>query len=301
MKSYAYTVTQLSLGDGMTSALHRFTAPGASMPLLLLHGSIENGRIFYSPGGKGLAPFLARHGFDVFVPDMAGKGSSTPKIAKGFKHSQDDVIDRDIPIYIDHIRQYHPDTPIRLGGHSWGGVMLLAWYAKYGKPDEIGPSVFFGTKRRIGVFSLRRFFMVDLVWSLAGTIGTMLKGYMPAVALGMGSENEPTALFTQVNRWVYSKHWKDQQNQLDYSKLLRSKQLPPVLYLAGVHDRVLGHPDDVKRLIEETGSANARFMLLAKSAGNAKNYGHIDMLTAKTCPDDHFPKVVSWLNTATMN
>jgi predicted alpha/beta hydrolase len=300
MNSYAYTVAQLDLDNGTTSAVHRFTPPESTIPVLLLHGSIENGRIFYSPGGKGLAPFLARHGFDVFVPDMAGKGSSTPKIAKGFKHSQDDVIDRDIPIYIDHIRQYHPDTPIRLGAHSWGGVMLLAWYAKYGNPDEIGPSVFFGTKRRIGILSLRRFFMVDLVWSLAGTIGTLLKGYMPAVALRMGSENEPTALYKQVNRWVYSKTWKDEQNQHDYTKMLQNKALPNILYLAGIHDHVLGHRTDVRHLIRETGASNAHFMVLSKLAGNMQDYGHIDMLTSKSCPIDHFPKVVSWLYKGTL-
>jgi len=41
--------------------------------VLLLHGAVENGFIFYGKGqrtSKGLAPFLARNGFNVFVADF---------------------------------------------------------------------------------------------------------------------------------------------------------------------------------------------------------------------------------------
>ncbi len=46
----------------------------------LLHGAIENGRIFYSNESdtenlKGLGPYMARRGYDVYVADLRGKGS----------------------------------------------------------------------------------------------------------------------------------------------------------------------------------------------------------------------------------
>lgn len=58
--------------------------------ILMLHGAIENGRIFYRGGErtdvnavnrKGLAPFLAAHGFDVFVGELRGRGLSKPLIS----------------------------------------------------------------------------------------------------------------------------------------------------------------------------------------------------------------------------
>ncbi|HIN39000.1 MAG TPA: esterase, partial [Flavobacteriales bacterium] len=44
-----------------TEKLHvkRFFTDKKGQPVLMLHGSIENGKIFYSSSGKGLAPYLA--------------------------------------------------------------------------------------------------------------------------------------------------------------------------------------------------------------------------------------------------
>ena len=42
--------------------------------VFLMHGSVEDGRIYYSKSGKGLAPFLAQQGYDVFEIDNNHKG-----------------------------------------------------------------------------------------------------------------------------------------------------------------------------------------------------------------------------------
>ncbi|HEY9044239.1 MAG TPA: alpha/beta hydrolase, partial [Rheinheimera sp.] len=47
-------------------------------PVLMLHGAIENGRIFYSHSGKGLGCYLADNGFMVYCADFAGRGLSKP-------------------------------------------------------------------------------------------------------------------------------------------------------------------------------------------------------------------------------
>ena len=43
-------------------------------PVLMLHGAIENSRIFYNEKGRGLGCFLADRGFDVTCADFAGRG-----------------------------------------------------------------------------------------------------------------------------------------------------------------------------------------------------------------------------------
>ncbi len=275
--------------------MHRFVAAESRIPVLLIHGSMEDARIFYSKKGKGFGLFLASKGFDVFVPDMAGKGHSTPKVSRKFRHSQSDTLEYEIPAYIAYIERIYPDKEIRLGAHSWGGVLLLAWYAINGEGYRIGPMVFFGSKRRISVFSAKRFFMVDIMWTLVGMICTALAGYLPVKALGLGSENEPAALYHGVTRWVYARKWRDRATGFNYLKALQSMNLPPILYYAGINDHVMGHPVDVEKLMNEAGSENAQFILLGKHFGNLHDYGHIDILTAKTCPGDHFIQAAQWL------
>lgn len=296
MKDSEYKISKetfhIDLGGGLQSAVHRFN--GGGDPVLMIHGSIEDSKVFHSRSGKGFAPFLAKAGYDVFAPDLAGKGASRPKIARGFRHSQRDFLERDLNRYAEAIRQVHPNAPLRMAAHSWGGVLLLAWMARFAKNIPLGPAVFFASKRRISVVSLRRLFMVDAVWSLAGIAGTAVKGYLPAKSMGMGSDNEPAAFYKQLNRWVYSKNWKDHTDGFDYRKALRNTDLPPVLYFAGKADKVLGHPKDVRRLMDETGSGNAKFVLLGKDEGHLRDYGHIDLLTARECPEDHFPAALKW-------
>ena len=62
--------------------LKRFCGSSTGSVVFMLHGTVENGRIFYSRNGKGLAPFLASKGYDVFVADLRGRGESTPAISR---------------------------------------------------------------------------------------------------------------------------------------------------------------------------------------------------------------------------
>ncbi|HYX81614.1 MAG TPA: alpha/beta fold hydrolase, partial [Gemmatimonadales bacterium] len=77
---------------GHTLVMQRFVADGARDVVFMLHGSIENGRVFYSASGKGLAPYLAQHGFDVFVPDLRGRGASTPHVGRHSSYGQTEII-----------------------------------------------------------------------------------------------------------------------------------------------------------------------------------------------------------------
>jgi predicted alpha/beta hydrolase len=296
MDGLTHTTTLIEIKPGVSAAMHRFVAGSKGIPVLLIHGSIENARIFYTKKGKGLAPFLANRGFDVFVPDMAGKGHSVPKVSRTFRYSQTDTLEYEIPAYIAYLEKMYPHDEIRLAAHSWGGVLLLSWYAQNGEGYRVGPMVFFGSKRRISVFSAKRFIMLDIMWMLVGMISSAVLGYLPAKALKMGSENEPAALYRDVTRWVYTLNWRDKATGFNYVKALKSMNLPPILYYAGINDHVLGHPADVAKLMNEAGSENAQFILLGKHYGNLHDYGHVDILTAKTCNEDHFIQAAQWLH-----
>jgi pimeloyl-ACP methyl ester carboxylesterase len=276
-------------------ALHRFSkGQSPHPPVLLIHGSIENGKVFFSKSGKGYAPFLADAGFDVFVADLRGKGESTPFVARGFKASQTDTISKEIPFLVDRVLSITGADSLHLGAHSWGGVLLLSAYALCHQKWNIRSFIFFGTKRRIGIFNWARFTTIDLGWSILGAFFTILYGYLPAKKLKMGSDNEPSRFYFQVNRWVYSKRWTDAETGTDYRKILKNLMLPPVHLYTGKNDKLLGHPEDVRRLALEIGHPEA-VTVLSRENGYRHDYDHINILTHPDAVHDHFQEVLTQL------
>jgi predicted alpha/beta hydrolase len=154
--------------------------------------------------------------------------------------------------------------------------------------------VFFASKRRISVVHAKRIFMVDMVWTLAGTTLAALFGYLPARHIKIGSDNEPRRFFMQTNRWVYSRKWIDPADGFDYGEALQKKMMPPTLFLSGINDHVLGNPVDVELLMSEMPNPLHEFQILGKNYGNAHNYGHIDILTHHRAAEDHFPICADW-------
>lgn len=253
--------------------------------------------IFYSSSGKGLAPFLASHGFDVFVADLRGRGKSMPAVNSGSQWGLKEILEEDFSAYLEKIKEMKGQRPIHWVGHSWGGVLQLAFLARYQPPTEVKSLLFFGTKRRVGIRSLSRFFMIDLIWNHFSRYLTRKYKYLPAKRFKIGSDNESARSHLETLQWVKEKTWLDWHDSFDYRKALQQTPLPPALYLTGADDKVLGNPNDVRRLIEETGAANASMRVVGKRTGFRHNYDHISLLTHADAPKDHFQTVLHWLNT----
>lgn len=106
---------------------HLLPAQPKGHTVLMLHGAIENSRIFYNEKGRGLGCFLADAGFEVYCADFAGRGQSVPQASRRFNHSQQQLIIVDIPQLIRHLAK---DKPVHLVAHSWAGVVLAAALAR---------------------------------------------------------------------------------------------------------------------------------------------------------------------------
>jgi predicted alpha/beta hydrolase len=275
--------------------LQRFNTAPHGEPVFMVHGSIEDGRIFYSDSGKGLAPYLAAQGFDVFVADLRGRGKSTPAISKASAYGLSEILQEDIPAFIKKIEDIKGPVPQHWLAHSWGGVLQLAYLARYQQNERVASMVFFGSKRHISTTSLKKILMIDIMWRLVANTVKRFKGYLPAKALGMGSDNETIRTHAETDAWVRSKQWLDWQDGFDYAHALKHTQLPPALYLTGVKDLVLGHPNDVKLLANETGSSPKKVVVVGRHNGFKHDYDHINLLTHKEAPEDHFTLVSDWL------
>ncbi len=285
----------IPVNDTDTLHLKRFYSDSNGQPIFMVHGSIENGKIFYSSSGKGLAPYLALQGFDVFVADLRGRGESTPPIGKGSTHGLAEIIKEDLPAFIKKIQEIKGDVPQHWISHSWGGVHFLCYLARNMDAVNLASMVFYASKRKISIISFRRFYMIDFFWNFMSKIYTSIYGYLPATGIKMGSDNETIKSHRQTNDWVYSEDWIDWEDGFDYSTALKQLNLPPILSLTGEGDDVLGHPTDVKFLLKEIGDQEYTFRIIGKSTGYKHNYDHINILTHPDCTEDHFPEAVEWM------
>jgi pimeloyl-ACP methyl ester carboxylesterase len=264
-------------------------------PVFFLHGSIEDGKVFYTNKGKGIAPFLAQKGLDCYVIDLPGRGLSTPKIDKHSHHDLVFYIEEVIPRVLQFVQEISQRQKVSIITHSWGGVNLLASIAIKNISD-IAAIIFFGTKRRISISGFKKFIMIDIAWRAYGRMLSRFYKYYPAKEGKIGSENETVESFLQTDEWVRVKEWFYFKDKTNIAALLQRIQLPPILSITGTKDDVLGNPVDVKLLLEETGKHQRhQFILAGKETGFKKDYGHIDILTDRDAVEDIYPLVYNWM------
>ncbi len=287
----------IPFGDGEQLHVRRFCKDASHPALLLIHGSIENGRIFYSSSGKGFAPWMAGQGYDVFVVDLRGRGLSTPLISKDAHFGQAEALSEEYPAIFEFVQTLKGSARMYVGTHSWAGVNVLAFLARTTMKLEIPAMVFFGSKRHISVRGMYYFWMIRLGWWRIGRRSLRRYGFLNAIGYRMGSDNISARDYLETDAWIRPRDtWRHWHDGFDFREALSHMQLPPTLYVAGKKDRVLGHPTDVALLAEETGAHQTKeMMLLGKESGFLHDYGHIDMLTHPDAVHDHFPRVATWL------
>ena len=266
-----------------------------SPPILMVHGMVEDGRIFYHPSGKGLGSYLASQGYRVYIADLRGVGKSTPKINKDSKHGQTETICQDLPNIINFVLTHSQQSKLHLAAHSWGGVYLNAMMVRFPElTDKVISGVYFGSKRRVRVKNFDRLLKIELFWNRFSPLISKYFGYLPAKALKFGSDNETLKTHKQCVSWVKEDNWHDSDDNFDYAQAAQEKVLPPIHYFAAIRDFSLGHRSDVKLFMSESCLEHASYQLLSKKTGNKLDYDHLNMLTAPQAVDDHFPQVLQW-------
>lgn len=286
----------ISTTAGITLHLRQFCGHPEGAPLLLLHGAIEDGRIFYSASGRGLAPYLAQCGFDVYVADLRGHGGSQPAVGSGDCYGQTEAIVEDIPTFSAFIALRRQGRPQHWIAHSWGGVLFSSVLARFPEyRSSVLSLVYFGSKRTVQVWNLQRLLQVELIWKGLCPLIAKIAGYLPARGMRIGSANETTPYLLQCLAWVRRGPWIDPVDGYDYGRAARAAALPPTWYLAAIRDRCLGHPRDVYDFMTEAGEQPRCYTILSRRNGNGHDYDHISMLTHPSAVDDHFPQVVEWL------
>ena len=146
--------------DGWTLSVTRINGAGKKtdlLPVVLCHGFGHNGFVWRAGGRRSFAQFLARKGYDVWVPDLRGAGASSkpgfavvrtiikspfnwldqmPRIVTDFTKvnwTVDDHIRFDLPALLDLIKKETGAGSVNWVGHSMGGMIALVHMQDEGK------------------------------------------------------------------------------------------------------------------------------------------------------------------------
>lgn len=265
-------------------------------PVFMLHSTLEDGRTFYSDDGTGLACYLARQGYDVYVADLRGKGKSWPRISRRSSFGCHQTITEDIPALLRKIIVKRGKVPQIWIGHGWGSVLMCAYYARFG--DSLCPvarMAHFGARRQIQTFNSSKKWLINFLWLKLSRMLVRIKGYMPAKMLKLGRCDESQGTYSDYLNWSLQPDWNDSEDGFSYGEAIRQQILPPSFYFASAGDKAYGDPADVREFMKELGPHDGRMMVLSRNGGNLRDYGHRDMLLHRDCEEDHFPLLLEWL------
>ena len=268
-------------------------------PVFMLHSTLQDGSTFFSDDGSGLACYLARQGYDVFVGDMRGKGKSWPQVNASSVFGAHQTINEDIPAMAHKIKMLRGDIPQIWVGHGWGSVLMTSYYARYGNSlCTIAKMAHFAARRQIQSSNLSKSLFIDLLWRKLGKLLIAFNGYMPGKRMRLGVSNESKIGYQDYLAWSSTDQWIDTQDGFSYGDAIRQQQLPPSFYFAASSDKAYGDPEDVRQFMKELGPHDGRLMVLSRRGGNARDYSHLNMVRHKDCDTDHFPLLLDWLQQA---
>ncbi|WP_105169693.1 alpha/beta fold hydrolase [Pseudoalteromonas sp. T1lg23B] len=263
--------------------------------VFFMHGAVENGKIFYTQSNKGLAPFLASQGYRCYVADLRGRGQSLPAISARSEYGQTESILEDIPAMLSYIEQHCGEFPRFWVAHSWGGVLMNSYFARFpSQVKKVDACVYFGSKRSLHNRHISKFFQANLIWYGLAPLYAKKHGYLPSKALKWGSDDETKKSHRQGMEWAKRKPWIDSDDGFDYAATLKNMHLPATLHIAGVKDKALAQPIDIKKFMEESGQGVQQLKLYGRKHGHQHDYGHIDMLTHKHAVHDQFKDLLDW-------
>ena len=269
--------------------LHRFCSNAEGVPVFMVHGTGGGADSFIQreQPNAGLAPFLASHGFDVYVAELSFSLAVEFRCQVGLHQ----LILEEIPAHLAAVAKLRPSCPQFWLGHGLGSVLLASCYGRLDiMPAPVLGMVQITAARRCELSSLLK--SVKAMWwqgitSLGGLLSKE-KSWMP----GAGIDSR---LRREVSLWQQDAEWKDPADGYNYRAALQLKGMPPALYLGCRGGSVRGGMEDTRLWVEELGRHDVRIVQVAKPCGNLRNYNYNSILSRPEACEDHFLQVLVWL------
>jgi len=182
-----------------THPLHADTASvvSAGAPVLLCLPAMGVPARYYQPLLNALAQAC---GGPAYAAELRGQGESHERAERGADFGYREIVEDDLPRWLDHLSRRHPQRRIVLVGHSLGGQ--LAVVASASQADRLGGLVLMaaGTAHHRAWPTPHRL-RARLTVSAIATIARLLPWY-PGRRLGFGG-NQPRRL---MRDWSFNAH-----------------------------------------------------------------------------------------------
>ncbi|MCA9521959.1 MAG: alpha/beta hydrolase [Myxococcales bacterium] len=300
--------------DGWTLGLHVYGDPRSGRPpVALFHGALSNSRQF-DIGGFGLANFLVRHGFVAFAADFRGRGYSLePPGSAGW--DVDDLINRDVPAVLRAISRATGYERVDAVGHSLGGMSLLGYMGvngeNLGKLVSLGGTVTLdiapGFRHVVGAMSHFSVIPIAGLGERVGFISKLIplafwrwccnpKNVPPTEFrqfLACGSGNISVRKVRHLQRIAEAGRLVSADGSVDYSARLGEAE-NPVRIFGAIADTMVS-----RRQIRHThsllASSDAEIVWCGRERGFAEDYGHLDLVMAKTIEREVFAEILHFL------
>ena len=316
--------------DGWKLALYHKSPEniGSTMgPILLVHGLGANRYNMDAPVHEiNLAEYLRARGHDVWVAELRGAGRSqyTGKFWKKRKtYNFNDIVFQDVPALINKVLAETGAKKVHWVGHSLGGMLAYASMIN-GRSELFGSVVTVGSP---GISANQHPFL-DFIFPLRGILKLKKWApYRPASLVGklfpritkriacpalanhslMHHEDVSalvsvalspvsTRLVEQFANWyTMSKDQEGSGHQGDYWKNLDTIDRP-TLFVAGAADKLVPI-ENVEEVYNKINTEDKKLLVCSEANGFAGDYGHIDLLLARSARYEIYPEIASWIET----
>lgn len=300
-ENYEQTTINIPVKSGDQVCLRRIYKNHSELaaPVLLVHDVCSSSESYLNEARHpkkitgGLAMYLARAGYDVYVADFRGRGNSWPKLSKHSDFGAHEIINEDLPAMVRAIVRSRGYARQIWVGHGFGSALLASYYARYGSEiASVERCIHFAPAR---VKSGRQWFD----WLRNETFMSILSkvyGYIPAEKWAIAPSNESVTLHRDYLDWCRKPVWLDPKDGFDYAVAVRTVRWPKSLYFANEGRKSLLSLNDVREFMHSLGGHDGRMISLMPEDKSAHNYDHFGVLQDNEALEDHFPMLLEWLN-----
>jgi len=308
--------------DGWNLALYRYRAraAGCPFPVICSHGMAGSRLIFDLDAEYSLARYLARRGFDTWLVDLRGRGSSWPDGGPNLRlqWNFDDFAERDLPTAVQRVCEITQSQQVFWIGMEMSGQALYAAAIRgtaggvrgavtcgspvLTPPTALVPGVtsapkarrhgrvpFRGGARLAGpVLAYGGFRVLESSFRSCNIDPIVVSRYFRN-----GIPDEATDLIDQFAGWIRDGSMRNRDGSVVYAERLAEVRLP-LLVLAAARD-LQRPPEAVRAAFDAFGSDDKTFVRAGVADGFSVDFGHDDLLAGLAAPSDVFPRIADWL------
>ena len=246
---------------------------------ILLHSMMASRRIWNSPPEQGVTGVLNERGLRTLALDFRGHGESGPAASKGGIWSYDDLVREDVPALCRAARERWPNDRVTLVGHSLGGhVSIASVSTSLAHPDAIvvlATNVWLRSEEPNPILYARKAATTRLC-----ELATRSRGFFPARALRVGSDDEAAPFMTGWTGWWRRDRWTSDDGHIDYLEAISSLRVP-VLSIASLGDHYFCTPTGAVRFIKRAPAGQTRFELVRRADDGGRPPDHMQLVTTR--------------------